>query len=78
MSRFGPIGPLVPAALKVWQLPQPLARKTAFPFAALPAVGAVAGAVLAWGVVCVTLGVAAVVVAALVPADVAVAETVTV
>jgi len=30
--------------LKVWQLPQPLARKTAFPFAALPAVGAVAGA----------------------------------
>jgi hypothetical protein len=59
----------------VWQLPQPLARKTAFPFAALPAAGAVAGAVVAPEAVCVTLGVAAVVVAALVPAD---AETVTV
>src|SRR6266511_5545503 len=35
VSRSGPIVPLVPAGLKVWQLPQALARKTDFPFAEL-------------------------------------------
>src|SRR6266851_6084884 len=35
VSRSGPIVPLVPAGLKVWQLAQALARKTDFPFAEL-------------------------------------------
>ncbi len=35
VSRSGPIVPLVPASLKVWQLAQALARKTDFPFAEL-------------------------------------------
>jgi len=35
VSRSGPIVPLVPAGLKVWQLLQALARKTDFPFAEL-------------------------------------------
>ena len=41
MSRSGPIVPLVPAGLKVWQLPQALARKTDFPFAELVDAGCV-------------------------------------
>lgn len=35
VSRSGPIVPVVPAGLKVWQLAQALARKTDFPFAEL-------------------------------------------
>ena len=34
LSRFGPILPVEPAALKVWQLPQPAEAKTAFAGAA--------------------------------------------
>ena len=41
VSRSGPIVPLVPAGLKVWQLPQALARKTDFPFAELLDAGVV-------------------------------------
>jgi len=41
VSRSGPIVPLVPAGLKVWQLAQALARKTDFPFAELLDAGVV-------------------------------------
>src|SRR2546423_4001272 len=36
LSRSGPIVPVAPAALRVWQLPQPLEAKTALPAAASP------------------------------------------
>src|SRR5919204_1029852 len=37
LSRFGPTVPLVPAAARVWQLPQPaLPVKTVLPLAAFP------------------------------------------
>jgi len=36
LSRSGPIVPVAPAALRVWQLPQPLDAKTALPAVALP------------------------------------------
>src|SRR6266704_1410196 len=41
VSRSGPIVPVVPAGLKVWQLAQALARKTDFPFAELLDAGVV-------------------------------------
>lgn len=37
--RFGPIVALVPAALKVWQPPQPEEANTVFPAAAFPLTG---------------------------------------
>jgi len=50
VSRSGPTFAVEPAALKVWQLPQGLAVKTAFPVAAFPAAGG-EGVVLAGVVV---------------------------
>jgi hypothetical protein len=36
LSRSGPIVPVAPAALRVWQLPQPFDAKTALPAVASP------------------------------------------
>src|SRR5438477_334872 len=48
LSRSGPIFALVPAALNVWQAPQPAEMKIAFPFAAgAGAADAVVGAAFA-------------------------------
>src|SRR5579859_7470428 len=62
VSRFGPIVPVAPAALNVWQAPQPWAAKTVLPCAALPPAAAaavvVAAAVVAAAVVAVAVVVA--------------------
>src|SRR5690242_21876749 len=71
VSRSGPIVPVEPAGLKVWQEPQPLAANTALPFAAL---AAAAGAVVVAAVV--AAGEAAVVWAVVVWAVVAAAAVV--
>jgi hypothetical protein len=73
VARLGPIVPLVPAGLNVWQEPEPLEMNTAFPVPAAAAAGLVVCAVVGGCVV----GVAAVVVG-VVADEVAGAETVTV
>jgi hypothetical protein len=79
VSRSGPIVPVDPAGLNVWQEPQPFAANTGFPCAAFAAAGAVVVAALVavavfavWGAVVAGAVVVGAVVAAAVVAGAAV------
>jgi hypothetical protein len=51
VARLVPIVPIVPAGLNVWQAPQPLETKTAFPFQRLqqqPVSSSARSSVVAW------------------------------